>query len=82
MVVIVCNDQIYGAEHVQFTNRKMDPALSMIAKIDFAQVAQSLGLIGVRVTDETTLGEAVDAITRRDRPVLVDLRLDPTKIEM
>jgi thiamine pyrophosphate-dependent acetolactate synthase large subunit-like protein len=54
----------------------------MIAKIDFAQVAQSLGLIGVRVTDETTLGEAVDAITRRDRPVLVDLRLDPTKIEM
>ena len=82
MAVIVCNDQIYGAEHVQFTNRKMDPALSMIAKIDFAQVAQSLGLIGVRVTDETTLGEAVDAITRRDRPVLVDLRPDPTKIEM
>jgi acetolactate synthase I/II/III large subunit len=82
MVVIVCNDQSYGAEHVQFTNRKMNPALSMIAKIDFAQVAQSLGLIGVRVTDETTLGEAVDAITRRDRPVLVDLRLDPTKIEM
>lgn len=82
LVVIVCNDRNYGAEHVQFTNRKMDPDLSKIAQIDFAAAATALGLNAVCVTDAQSLDAACTAIAKRDRPVLIDLRLDPEKIDM
>ncbi|WP_204328436.1 thiamine pyrophosphate-dependent enzyme, partial [Stenotrophomonas maltophilia] len=29
LTIVICNDASYGAEHVQFTNRAMDPSLSM-----------------------------------------------------
>ena len=82
LVVILCNDGSYGAEHVQFTNRKMNPGLSMIARIDFAETCATLGFATVRVTDEASLDAACTAIADRDGPVLIDLRLDPTMIEM
>lgn len=82
LVVILCNDGSYGAEHVQFTNRKMNPGLSMIARIDFAETSATLGFATVRVTDEASLDAACTAIADRDGPVLIDLRLDPTMIEM
>ncbi|MEQ5871466.1 thiamine pyrophosphate-binding protein [Sagittula sp. NFXS13] len=82
LIVILCNDGSYGAEHVQFTNRKMDPELSMIARIDFATTCATLGFATVRVTDDATLDTACTAISERDGPVLIDLRLDPTMIEM
>ncbi|GAA4215443.1 thiamine pyrophosphate-dependent acetolactate synthase large subunit-like protein [Sagittula marina] len=82
LIVILCNDGSYGAEHVQFTNRKMDPELSMIARIDFATTCATLGFATVRVTDDATLDTACTAIAERDGPVLIDLRLDPTMIEM
>ena len=82
MIVILCNDGSYGAEHVQFTNRNMSPALSMIARIDFADTCATLGLATVRVTDAASLDAACTAIAERTGPVLVDLRLDPDKIEM
>ena len=82
LIVILCNDGSYGAEHVQFTNRKMNPELSMIARIDFAATCATLGFATVRVTDAASLDAACSAITERDGPVLIDLRLDPTKIEM
>lgn len=82
LVVILCNDGSYGAEHVQFTNRKMDPELSMIARIDFATTCATLGFTTVRATDDTSLEAACAAVKERKGPVLIDLRLDPTKIEM
>ncbi|WP_020040782.1 thiamine pyrophosphate-binding protein [Salipiger mucosus] len=82
LVVILCNDGSYGAEHVQFTNRKMSPELSMIARIDFASTCATLGLATVRVTDDASLDAACAAIAERDGPVLIDLRIDPMMIEM
>ncbi|MGR3378149.1 thiamine pyrophosphate-binding protein [Salipiger abyssi] len=82
MIVVICNDGSYGAEHVQFTNRRMDPALSMIARIDFAATCATLGFATVRVTDAASLDAACTAIAERRGPVLIDLRLDPEKIEM
>ncbi len=79
MVIVICNDGTYGAEHVQFTNRTMDPSLSMIARIEFAATAATLGLDTVRITDADSLESACEAIRTRTRPFLIDLRLDPTK---
>lgn len=82
LIIIVCNDGSYGAEHVQFTNRNMLPDLSMIDPPDFAAVAQAIGLQSFPVTDCDQLETACLAIRDRRGPVLIDLRLDPTKIEM
>ncbi|CUH80686.1 Thiamine pyrophosphate enzyme, central domain [Tropicibacter naphthalenivorans] len=82
MVILICNDGSYGAEHVQFSNRAMDPSPSMIAQIDFAAAAQTLGLKTVCVSDADSLKTACEAIKTRDAPLLIDLRLDPIKIEM
>lgn len=82
VIIILCNDGSYGAEHVQFTNRNMDAELSMIAPIDFAAIGATLGFATVRVSDEDSLDEACAAISNRSGPVLIDLHLDPEKIDM
>ncbi len=80
LVIVVCNDGSYGAEHVQFTRRGLDPALSMISPPDFSAVAQSLGLTALRVTDGAGVDAAAAMIGARRGPVLVELMLDPDRI--
>jgi len=79
LIVIICNDGSYGAEHIQFRNKGMDPALSVFEWPDFAPVANSLGGLGVTVRTPGDLQAAVTAINGRDRsrPLLIDLKLDP-----
>lgn len=77
LIVVVCNDGSYGAEHIQFRNREMDPALSLFDWPDFAPVAISLGGEGVTVRTVDDLDSAVEAIQKRQRPLLIDLKLDP-----
>ena len=80
LVMILCNDGSYGAEHVQFTNRQMAPDLSMIDPPNFAAVARAMGIEAIAVTDEVSLSAACEAVARRQGPLLIDLRLDPTKV--
>lgn len=80
LVVILCNDGSYGAEHVQFTNRAMSPALSMIRPPDFTAVFRALGAGAVCVSAPEDLARAEALIATRKGPVLVELRLDPDKI--
>ena len=84
LIVIVCNDGSYGAEHIQFRNKNMDPALSVLEWPDFAPIAESLGGAGVTVRTGDDLDSAVAAIKNRDRsrPLLIDLKLDPDCIPM
>jgi thiamine pyrophosphate-dependent acetolactate synthase large subunit-like protein len=84
LIVIVCNDGSYGAEHIQFRNKNMDPALSVLEWPDFAPIAESLGGAGVTVRTGDDLYSAVAAIKNRDRsrPLLIDLKLDPDCIPM
>ena len=49
LIVILCNDSAYGAEHIQFLDRQMDPALTEFDWPCFADVATSLGGRGVLV---------------------------------
>mgnify|MGYP003582434213 CR=1 FL=1 len=77
IVTIICNDGAYGAEHIQFRNKNMDPALSMFEWPDFAKVADALGGQGFTVETFADLEQALAAIETRDRPILIDLKLDP-----
>ena len=51
-IVVVANDSAYGAEHIQFLDRQMDPNLSEFDWPSFDSVAQSLGGQGIVVQSE------------------------------
>ncbi|THD73955.1 thiamine pyrophosphate-binding protein [Thalassobius vesicularis] len=80
LIVIVANDSAYGAEHIQFLDRQMDPGLAMFEWPSFADVATALGGQGVSVRSDEDLGLAIRAIETRDRPLLIELRLDPNDV--
>ncbi|OJY32400.1 MAG: acetolactate synthase [Rhizobiales bacterium 65-9] len=82
LIIILCNDGGYGAEHIQFRNKNMDPALSLFRWPDFAPVAEALGARGVTVRTREDLDAAAVAVVERDRkrPLLIDLRLDPDHV--
>ena len=78
--MIVCNDSAYGAEHIQFLDRSMDPGLAQFDWPSFAEVATALGGQGIRVSSAEELETAIEAIAKRDRPLLIELRLDPNDV--
>ncbi len=77
LIVIVCNDSSYGAEHIQFRSKNMDPQLSVFAWPLFADVARALGGEGVTARSEADLAAAEAAIQARRGPLLIDLKCDP-----
>ncbi|XVV08850.1 thiamine pyrophosphate-binding protein [Actinoplanes sp. CA-131856] len=76
MIVVVCNDGGYGAEHIQFTRRGLDPSLSLFAWPDLAAVATAAGGEGFTVRDDDDLDHVAKVIADRRGPLLIDLRLD------
>lgn len=80
LIIVVANDSAYGAEHIQFLDRQMDPSLSEFDWPSFADVAVSLGATGVKVTDQETLEAAIRAIKTRRGPLLIELILDPNDV--
>lgn len=77
LIVIVANDSAYGAEHIQFLDRKMDPSLTEFNWPSFADIAKSLGGDGYQVRSTEQLHTALNCLNSRDRPVLIELCLDP-----
>lgn len=80
LIVIICNDSAYGAEHIQMLDRQMDPSLTEFVWPSFAEVARSLGGDGVKVTSPEELEHAIDAINGRKGPIIVELKLDPNTV--
>ncbi|WP_103174848.1 thiamine pyrophosphate-binding protein [Paracoccus sp. SY] len=80
LVIIICSDGSYGAEHVQFTNRNMDPAISLFDWPDFQQVAESMGVPGHTVRNRADLEIAAQAVEANTGVVLIDLKLDPDRV--
>jgi acetolactate synthase I/II/III large subunit len=80
IVVVVLNDKSYGSEHVQFTMRGLDPKISTFEWPDLADVATALGGTGYAVRTIDDLTQALADIQQRDRPVLIDVHLDPYTI--
>lgn len=80
LITVVCNDSAYGAEHIQFVDRDMNPSLSEFEWPSFAGVATALGGHGILITSNDDLENAIKAIKTRDRPVLIELKLDPEQV--
>jgi thiamine pyrophosphate-dependent acetolactate synthase large subunit-like protein len=80
MIVVVLNDDSYGAEHIQFITRDMDPSLSLHGWPDFAPVAEALGGSGYTVRNVKDLDGLPDVIAGRDRPLLIDVKIDPNHV--
>lgn len=78
LIAVVYNDGSYSAEYHHFAKRGMDTSLSMFEWPDLAALADALGGHGVTVTSMDDLDHVVDAIATRDRPLLIDARIDPT----
>jgi thiamine pyrophosphate-dependent acetolactate synthase large subunit-like protein len=80
LVVVVLNDGAYGAEHVQFRSKNMDPAISMFDWPDFGPVATALGGQGYTARTASELDAVLAALPGLTRPVLIDVKLDPDAV--
>lgn len=80
IVVVVLNDGSYGAEYAMLQRRDMDPKLSLFDWPDLGPVATALGGQGFTVRTRAELETALAAVERRDRPTLIDIKLDPAKL--
>ena len=80
LIIIVANDSAYGAEHIQFVDRKMDPSLTEFNWPSFASIAKSLGGDGFQVHSKEQLEEALEALENRKGPFLIELKLDPANV--
>lgn len=77
LFVIIANDSAYGAEHIQFLDRQMDPSLSEFKWPSFAEIANALGGYGVQATSDAELDSALKELESRKGPALLELKLDP-----
>ena len=77
LIVIICNDAAYGAEHIQFLDKNKDPKMSTFEWPSFAQVARSLGAEGIDLRTSADLPAVAEAIAHRKGPLLIDMHLDP-----
>lgn len=77
LIVVVCNDRAYGAEHIELRRRDMDPVLTTFDWPSFAEVGRSLGGDGITLASDADVPAVVAAIRNRKRPLIVDILLDP-----
>lgn len=78
MLILVFNDAAYGAEYQKLINEGFRADHAYNQWPDIASTATALGADALTVTglgDLEALGKAVDDI---DKPLVVDIRLDPT----
>lgn len=80
LIAVVYNDSSYGAEHIQFHRKGMDPTISMNDWPDLAAVAVALGGEGYTVNRPDDLDGMAKAIANRQRPLLINAHLDPVML--
>lgn len=80
LIVAVMNDSAYGAEYYRFVGNGLDPSLTTFQWPDLAAVASALGGLGVSVRERADFDRLRPLLAARDRPVLIDVTLDPATI--
>ncbi|PFG50656.1 thiamine pyrophosphate-dependent acetolactate synthase large subunit-like protein [Amycolatopsis sulphurea] len=80
LIVVLLNDGSFGAEHIQLLRRDLDPGLSLFDWPDFGPVAEALGGRGHTVRTPAELDAALHRLPDRDRPVLIDVHIDPNQV--
>jgi sulfoacetaldehyde acetyltransferase len=81
VVACVFNNGAWCAEkknQVDFYNNRFVGA--DIQNPDFAEVARSMGAVGIRVDDPTEVGPAVDRAIKLNKPVVIDIQVDGTQL--
>jgi acetolactate synthase I/II/III large subunit len=79
-LVVVVNDAAYGAEHMQFRARGMDPEISTFAWPDLAPVAEAIGARGRTVRSHADLAAALEEARDLTGPMLLDVKVDPDRV--
>ncbi|WP_375175114.1 thiamine pyrophosphate-binding protein [Pseudooceanicola sp.] len=84
LICVVFNDSSYGAEHIQFRDKQLDPQITLFDWPDFVTVARALGGHGVTIRSTADLDALPGVIDSRDRrrPLLIDVKLDPDQMTM
>jgi thiamine pyrophosphate-dependent acetolactate synthase large subunit-like protein len=80
LIVFVMNDGAYGAEYYRFIAQEMDASLTTFDWPDLAEVARSLGGVGITVRELADFDQVEKEIAQRARPILVDVHLDKDTI--
>lgn len=80
LIVFVMNDGAYGAEYYRFVAQEMDTSLTTFDWPDLAEVARSLGGVGITVRELADFEQVEKEIAQRERPILVDVHLDKDAI--
>lgn len=84
LIVVMFNDGSYGAEHIQFRDKQLDPSITLFDWPDFTTVARALGGDGVAIRSADDLDALPEALAGRsgDAPFLIDVHLDPDFVSM
>lgn len=77
LIVVVFNDGAYGQEWHHFRQRDVSTRLAFIGRPDLGATATALGGTSVRLRTRDDLADVEKAIRERDRPLLVDVQIDP-----
>jgi acetolactate synthase-1/2/3 large subunit len=80
LIVVVCNDGCYGAEYRKLVARDFGIEHSLFEWPDFGPVAYAVGGIGCTMRSLDDLDDVEKVLESRDRPVLIDLKLDPATV--
>jgi thiamine pyrophosphate-dependent acetolactate synthase large subunit-like protein len=77
MLVVVYNDAAYGAEVHHFGPMGRPVEVARFPETDFAALARAVGAEGITVRSEDDLSPVRDWLDVRDRPLVVDARVNP-----
>jgi thiamine pyrophosphate-dependent acetolactate synthase large subunit-like protein len=80
LLVVVYNDDAYGAEVHHFTDQPEGLDLVRFPATDLAAVGRAVGADGVTVRAPRDLEPVASWLERRDRPMVVDAKVTPTVV--
>lgn len=75
VLVVVLNDQAFGAEFHKLRAKGLDPELGLNPPTDIAAVARAFGCPASTITDAKELGPLVDEFLGGSGPMLIDCRI-------
>ncbi|MGN6536131.1 MAG: thiamine pyrophosphate-dependent enzyme, partial [Mesorhizobium sp.] len=82
LTILLCNDGCYGAEHVQFTARDMDPRMSLLRGPNFADIARAYGFEAFSVRTRGDLSKACALAGAHQGPLFIELHADPADVPL
>jgi thiamine pyrophosphate-dependent acetolactate synthase large subunit-like protein len=77
LVIVVLNDAAYGSEVHALRASGLSAQTAQFPDTDFVRLAAGFGAAGLTVRDLADLERAGELIRRLDRPLVLDVKIDP-----